>query len=264
MSGSPRHRPPLCSRSKCRVGPFSDSCTAAIASLFDDLISAGEQRVWHVDPLRRELMINSDSSHLKHVVGRYGTTQTFKRQFTYGLSRRPLVNRCAHFTIDQNLTVARLRTKTVSEIDHGPHRTVFRSAFETDRAERRISVCDTTSKTKFVAFSAPLVGQFRQTGSHRDRHLDSSHARVRTRNRISENDHESIAQESLQRAFKLVDKRAQRCMIFSHHGHHLLGLGDFRKGGKSPQITESYRYLPTMARQGIVRRGGKDQFCDLR
>ena len=52
------------------------------------------------DVAQRELLINFDSSHLKYVVGYYGTTQTLKRQFTHRLSCRSLVNRCAHFAID--------------------------------------------------------------------------------------------------------------------------------------------------------------------
>src|SRR5436190_21375613 len=97
----------------------------------------------HVDPLQTRIDdLNSDSSHFQDVVGRYGTTQTLKRQFTYGLSSGSLVNRCSHFAIDQNLTVACLRAETGSEVDHGARRAVFKSIFETDNAEGRISVCD--------------------------------------------------------------------------------------------------------------------------
>ena len=101
--------------------------------------------------------LNSESSNLQHVVGRYGTAQPLKRQFPYGLGFRSIENRCADFAIDQNLTVACLRAETGGQIDYGARRAVFRSTFEIDRAERRVSVCDANSETKFVAFSTPLA-----------------------------------------------------------------------------------------------------------
>jgi hypothetical protein len=84
------------------------------------------------------IVINSESSHLQYVVRRYRTTQTLKRQFAYWLRRRPLIDRCAHSAIDQDLTVAGLRAETGREIDHGPGRAVLGATLETDRAERRI------------------------------------------------------------------------------------------------------------------------------
>jgi hypothetical protein len=103
-----------------------------------------------------ELIIDISSSHLKHVVRRYGTTQTLERQFTYGLRRRPPVERRAHFAIDQDLTVARLRAKTGREIDHGLDRAVLRAALETNSAKGGISVCYADSKTELVSFTPPV------------------------------------------------------------------------------------------------------------
>src|ERR1700682_427994 len=171
-------------------------------------------------------VIRSPSSYLKHVEGLYWTMQALECQFTYWLRRRPPVEGRTHCAIDQNLAVARLRAKTGRKIHHGSDRAVVRTALETNRAQCRISICDAHSKTEFVPFASPLARQFRQTTSHRDRHLDSTRARIGTGNRIAENDHDSVAHESLQRAFKLVDEGAYRCMVLPHHGHHVLGLGD--------------------------------------
>jgi hypothetical protein len=83
--------------------------------------------------------------------------QSLECQFTHGLRRRLPVERRAHFAIDQNLAVARLRAKSGRKIDHGPDRAVLRAALETNRADRRISICDADSKTELVLFAPPLV-----------------------------------------------------------------------------------------------------------
>jgi hypothetical protein len=52
MSGLPPIATDLRTSIEVRFVPLPDSCAAAIASLFDDLICAGEQHVRHVDPKR--------------------------------------------------------------------------------------------------------------------------------------------------------------------------------------------------------------------
>src|SRR6516165_11835996 len=138
------------------------------------------------------LWSTSPSSNLKHIVRRYRPMQTLECQFTHGLRRHPPIEGCAHLAIDQDLAVARLGAKTRREINHGPDRTVLRAALETDGAERCKSMCDAGSKTEFVALASPLARQFRQTTSHRDRHLDSACTRIGTRNRIAEDDHDAV------------------------------------------------------------------------
>ena len=83
--------------------------------------------------------------------------QTFEVELAERFEFGELFNRDLDPTIDQNLSVARLRAKTSREIDHGPDRAVFRAALETNSAERRISICDADSKTEFVPFVPPLA-----------------------------------------------------------------------------------------------------------
>ena len=83
--------------------------------------------------------------------------QALEHEFAYRLCRGSVVDRRAHLAIDQNLAVARLRAQPGREIDHRPNRAVLAAALETDRTERRISVCDANPKTKLVAFPPPLL-----------------------------------------------------------------------------------------------------------
>ena len=90
---------------------------------------------------------------------------------------------------------------------------------------------------------------------HRDSHFDRTNSRIRTRNRIIEEDHESVPGEALERSFESKDELSQRLVILTQYGHRLLGLPRLGKCGEAPQVAEHDRDLASVTlEEGLVAR----------
>src|SRR5262249_55316818 len=110
------------------------------------------------------------------------------------------------------------------EIDHGADRRIVEAALESDPTERRIAVRDADPEAELVAVLAPADAELADALAHLDRKPHRALARVRTRQRIIEQDHYAVADEALDRALVFVDQRAEAGVIFAQDLHHLLGL----------------------------------------
>ena len=194
----------------------------------------------------------------------HGPMQTFERQVASGLERCTVPERRANFAIDKNMPVACLAAEPSSKIDHRPNRAVVTAPLEADRPERRESVGDAYAEAERVAGGAPADSEYRQPYSHRRSHSRRPNARIRARYRIVEQNQYAVANEAFQRAFKLMDQRAERRVVFPQNGHHLFGLGGLRKCREVAQIAEDDRNFAAMAFQRLQSRRRQDEIGDLR
>ncbi len=81
--------------------------------------------------------------------------------------------------------------------------------------------------------------------------------------RIVEQDHQPVAGKLVQRAFVLVDQRAEAGVIVAEHAHHLLRLRGLGERREAAQIAEHHADVAAMALDDVV--AGRDQeLGDLR
>ena len=64
----------------------------------------------------------------------------------------------------------------------------------------------------------------------------------------------AVADEAFERAFKLVDQRAEGGVILSQDGHDFFGLGGLRERGEAAQIAEDHRHFAAVAFQRLQSR----------
>ncbi len=190
--------------------------------------------------------------------------QTLEDEIARRLQRREAFDRGAHPAVDKNLSVAGLRAEARGEIDDRSDRRVVAATLKPDRPERCISLSDADAEAERVAGGAPSGGQLFEPRPHRRGHSRRRQAGVGTGNRIVEQHQHTIADEAFERAFELMNQRAERCMILPKNGHHLFRLGDLRERGEAPQIAEDDRHFAAMALQRLHGRRRQDEIGDLR
>jgi hypothetical protein len=95
------------------------------------------------------------------VEGWHDSMETFERQVAGGFKRCNVLERRANFSVDENVSVSRLRTEPGGKIDHRPDRAVVAAPLEPDRPERRVSMGDADAEAERMSGRAPSGGQLR-------------------------------------------------------------------------------------------------------
>ena len=85
--------------------------------------------------------------------------------------------------------------------------------------------------------------------AHFDRHTDRSQCGIGTRNRIVEDDQQTVAGEVLQGAFETIDRFAKTAIIFLQHRDDVFGLGVLGKSGEAAKIAEHRGNVAAVALQ---------------
>jgi hypothetical protein len=98
------------------------------------------------------------------------SVESFEREFAHRLGIGHRFDRRPDLGIDENLSIARFPAEPGSEIDDGTDRRIIVSPFETDPAERRISVRNADPEAELVAELAPFELEGGDTVTHLDRH----------------------------------------------------------------------------------------------
>ena len=88
--------------------------------------------------------------------------------------------------------------------------------------------------------------------------------RIRAAQRVVEQHHQAVAQKAFQRAFVLVDERAEARVIFAQHGHDLLGLGGLGERREAAQVAEHDGDVAAVALEHLLVAVAEDEFGDLR
>src|SRR5262249_11436250 len=143
-----------------------------------------------------------------------------------------------HALTDQNLTVLCLGTKTGSNIAHGPNRRVARAIGKPDLAERRITLCDTGTKSQIAATLAPGGYHLARGLPHRNRHPDGAFGRVGDGDWVIEKHHDAVARELIERTFELCDERPQGAVVLAQEIKNFLRLGSLGKCGEAAEVAE--------------------------
>src|SRR5262249_8311372 len=131
----------------------------------------------------------------RHVVGHYWLNQPFQRERTDLFERYGLFDRDGHSLSDKNLTVLGLSAKTRGEIAHGADRCIAGAFCKADLTERRVTLCDPSTKAEQSATSAPASDQCARRLTHRHCHFDRTRGWVGTWHRVVEEHHDAIAGE---------------------------------------------------------------------
>ena len=74
----------------------------------------------------------------------------------------------------------------------------------------------------------------------------------------------AVADEAFERAFELMDQRAERSMILPQNGHHLFRFGGLSECREAAQIAENDCNFATVAFQRLQSRRRQDEIGDLR
>ena len=74
--------------------------------------------------------------------------QPFEGEVTGGFKCCNVPDRRAHFAVDENMSVACLRTEPGGKIDHRADRAVVAAPLEADRPERRVSMGDADAEAE--------------------------------------------------------------------------------------------------------------------
>jgi hypothetical protein len=85
------------------------------------------------------------------VEGWHDSMETFERQVAGGFKRCNVSERRANFAVDENVSVACLRTQPGGKIDHCANRAVVAAPLEPDRPDRRVSVGDADAEAERVS-----------------------------------------------------------------------------------------------------------------
>src|SRR5262245_65558690 len=112
-----------------------------------------------------------------------------------------------------------------SEIYDAADRGVFPPMLEADLAERRIAGCDADAESEHVAHARPLLRQLVHAFTHVERQADGALCVIVARDRIVEDDHDAVAEESLQRALVSEDELAQVLVVLDQNAPDLFGMG---------------------------------------
>src|SRR5258707_14937276 len=109
---------------------------------------------------------------------------------------------------------------------------------EADLSERRVARSNADSETERVTLAVPLLGQSVDALAHIERQSHGALGMLGARKRVVENDHDSVAEEPLERTLVAEDEHAQALMVLVQHCHDFFRLRALGKGGKAAQIAE--------------------------
>src|SRR5690242_17942329 len=134
--------------------------------------------------------------------------------------------------------MSRLGAQSRRQIDDGAYRRVVHAILETDTTERRVALRQANAAAHVVPALCPFQCQMRDGVAHLDRQADRALWRVRTGQRVVEEDHHAVASEAIEGALVFANQWYYRTMILSEQRHDVFRLRGFGKGSEAPQVAK--------------------------
>src|SRR5262245_64737376 len=126
---------------------------------------------------------------------------------------------------DHNLAGLGFAAQPGGEIYDAADRGIFAPMLEADLAERRVAGRDADTESERVAHARPLLRQLVHALAHVERQADGALGVIVARDRIVEDDHDAVPEESLQRALVSEDELAQVLVVLDQNAPDLFGMG---------------------------------------
>src|SRR5262245_2134138 len=151
---------------------------------------------------------------VEHVVSRERATNALKCKIADWFNRYVLLDGHQDAGADQDLPGLGFIAKPRCDIGHSADRSIVKSAFKADSAERGKSVRDPNAEANIVTKFAPLLDQLSDGRSHINRHPYGLESGVIDRNWVIEHNHHAVTGIAFKRATILVYDPTNCRMIF--------------------------------------------------
>ena len=159
-------------------------------------------------------------------------SKTFKFQFAEDFAIDQIANSCCNPLCDEDFICFGFIAKPSGLVHDRTDRRVIDAAIKANPPNRSVSVRNPDAKTQLMSKSSPLAAKLTDSVPQIYRKAHTTGCMIRYFDWVIKDNHQTVAEEAIKRAFILFNDRPGSCMVVSQHSHDFFWLCDFRECSK--------------------------------